>query len=134
MERRHRTQRVRTGYDFGADVSTGQGCVFIMLPTVRLLCLTIALIGVSSYSNATDQAIQRGTALANACAACHGPEGHSTSAIPSLTAMSASALRDSLRSFRSGERSGTVMNRLTQGLDDADIDAVAAYFAAKRRP
>ena len=134
MERRHRTERVRAGCDFGADVSNGQGRVFVMLPTVQLLCLTIALVGVSSYSSATDQAVQRGTALANACAACHGPEGRSTGAIPSLTTMSSSALRDSLRSFRSGERPGTVMNRLTQGLEDADIDAVAAYFAAKRRP
>ena len=106
----------------------------VKLPMLRLLRMTIAISGISSYASATEQTVQQGIALANACAACHGPEGRSTGAIPPLHTMPTNALRDSLRAFRNGERSGSVMNRLTQGLDDADIDAIAAYFAAKQRP
>jgi cytochrome subunit of sulfide dehydrogenase len=85
-------------------------------------------------ASASDQPAQRGTALANACATCHGPEGRSKGAIPPLVTMPEKMLRDSLRAFRNGERSGTVMNRLAHGLDEADIDAIAAYFTKRQRP
>ena len=107
---------------------------WVKLPLLWFLCMTISVVGSMFDASASDQTVQRGTALANACATCHGPEGHSTGAIPPLNTMPANALRDSLRSFRSGERSGTVMNRLTQGLDEADIDAIASYFTKRQRP
>ena len=104
------------------------------LSTARYFWVMLVVIGFSSYAEAADLTVQRGAALANACAACHGPEGRSTGLIPSLRDLTPNALHDSLRAFRSGERTGTVMNRLTQGLDDADIDAITAHFAAKYRP
>ena len=72
----------------------------------------------------------RGAALAYACAACHGPDGRSQGAIPSLHTLSAAEIRTALREFRAGSRPGTIMPRLAKGLDDADVDAVAAYFAS----
>jgi cytochrome c553 len=108
--------------------------VSVTLSTARYFWVMLVVIGASSYAEATDLTVQRGAALANACAACHGPEGRSTGAIPSLRDLTPNALHDSLRAYRSGERTGTVMNRLTQGLDDADIDAITAHFAAKYRP
>jgi cytochrome subunit of sulfide dehydrogenase len=77
---------------------------------------------------AADTVAQRGAALANACAACHGAEGRSKGAIPPLTAKSDQALREAMRGFRDGTRPGTVMNRLMQGLTDDDIDAIVVYF------
>lgn len=75
----------------------------------------------------------RGAALAQACAACHGPNGHSQGAIPSIDNLSAEAAMAALRAFRTGERTGTVMNRIAKGLDDADISAVARAFASQQR-
>ena len=37
-----------------------------------------------------------------------------------------------MRAFRSGERAGTVMPQLARGYTDADIDTIAAWFAAQR--
>jgi cytochrome subunit of sulfide dehydrogenase len=108
--------------------------ISVMLSAARYFWVMLVVIGSLSFSNAADLTVQRGAALANACAACHGPEGRSTGMIPSLRNLSPNALHGALRAYRSGERTGTVMNRLTQGLDDADIDAITAHFAAKYRP
>ena len=104
------------------------------LPVSLQVGVVIAVATLTMYSRAAAQTVPRGIALANACAACHGPEGHSTGAIPPLHGMSAKTLRESVRAFRSGERSGTVMPRIVQGLEDSDIEALAAYFTASQQP
>jgi sulfide dehydrogenase cytochrome subunit len=80
-----------------------------------------------------DQGAARGAALAHACATCHGPDGRSQGAIPSLDALSGANLVAALQAFRAGGREGTVMNHIAKGLDAADVEAVAAYFTALRR-
>jgi cytochrome c553 len=37
-----------------------------------------------------------------------------------------------LKAFRADTRKGTVMNRISKGVDDAEITAMAAYFAGRR--
>lgn len=71
----------------------------------------------------------RGVAWAQACAACHGPDGRSQGAIPALDRLSPDDFRAAMRAFRTEERQGTVMNHIAKGLSEADIEAVAAYFA-----
>ena len=73
-----------------------------------------------------------GAAIANACATCHGPDGQSQGVIPSINSLSKENFVAAMRAFRTGERQGTVMNRIAKGLDETDIEAVAAYWS--RRP
>ena len=75
----------------------------------------------------------RGAALAHACVTCHGPEGRSQGAIPSLTTFSSADITTALQAFRAETRPSTVMHRIAKGLDDADITAVATYFATLPR-
>ena len=75
----------------------------------------------------------RGAALAHACVTCHGPEGRSQGAIPSLTTLSSADITTALQAFRAETRPSTVMHRIAKGLDDADITAVATYFATLPR-
>jgi cytochrome c553 len=35
-----------------------------------------------------------------------------------------------MRAYRAGERPGTLMPQLAKGYDDAEIDAIAAWYAA----
>lgn len=80
-----------------------------------------------------DALTARGTGLAHACAPCHGPDGRSQGAIPSLDGLSAAETIAALRAFRAATRQGTVMLYIARGLDDADIIAVATYFATLRQ-
>jgi sulfide dehydrogenase cytochrome subunit len=99
----------------------------------RLALFVFSVLLLSCRIAVAEESVARGAALASACASCHGPEGRSTGAIPSLQVLSKEMFVVSLRAFRSGERQGTVMNRIAQGLDEADIEAVAAHFAGRRR-
>jgi cytochrome c553 len=52
--------------------------------------------------------------------------------IPSIDHLSAEAFISALQAFRADIRQGTVMNRIGKGVDDAEITAMAAYFASRR--
>jgi sulfide dehydrogenase cytochrome subunit len=94
----------------------------------------LLIVGLSlTNSAATSSSDARGAALANACAACHGPHGRSQGAIPAIDNLPAEEFVTALKGFRAGERTGTVMNRIAKGLDDADISAVGRYFAIRQQ-
>jgi sulfide dehydrogenase cytochrome subunit len=84
-------------------------------------------------TGAAETVSSRGTALAQACVTCHGPEGRSQGAIPTLTTLSSTDIVTALQAFRAETRPSTVMHRIAKGLDDADITAVATYFATLPR-
>ncbi len=75
-----------------------------------------------------DPPAARGTALASACAVCHGPGGRSRGAIPGLDGLSPEALRQAMDAFRTEKRPATVMQYIAAGLAPADIEAVVAHF------
>jgi sulfide dehydrogenase cytochrome subunit len=103
-----------------------------MRPLHVLLTLLAAALVLPGMAVA-DAAVLRGAALANACAACHGPDGQSQGAIPSISNLSVEDFIAALKAFRTETRQGTVMNRIAKGLDEADIAAVAAYFATLQK-
>lgn len=71
-------------------------------------------------------------ALAATCANCHGTDGRTRdAAVPGLAGRPAPQIAEALRAFRSGERSATVMQQIAKGYTDVQIDALAAYFAAR---
>ncbi|GGL63202.1 c-type cytochrome [Wenxinia marina] len=63
------------------------------------------------------------------CTGCHGPISD-----VQIAGMDESALAAALTDYRAGTREGTVMNRLAAGLTDAEIAAIAAWFAAQEVP
>ena len=78
----------------------------------------------------------RTRSLAATCAQCHGTDGHAPkdSAIAGLAGMPAAELVAQINAFRSGARASTVMQQLVRGYSDAQIDRLAAYFAAQPKP
>jgi cytochrome c553 len=66
------------------------------------------------------------------CAACHGENGVATaSGIPHLAAQDRAYLADALRQYRSGARGAAAMRAAAGALSDADIDALAAWYASQ---
>ena len=72
-------------------------------------------------------------ALLQQCAACHGVDGNTTSALlyPNLAGQAASYIALQLNNFRSGERPHAQMRAVAEKLSQADIVALAAWYAAR---
>lgn len=66
------------------------------------------------------------------CAACHNINGVSTVAdYPKLAGQYPDYLAKALRDYRSGARKNAIMAGFAQPLTDAEIQNIAAYFAAQ---
>lgn len=89
--------------------------------------ITALLLTAATTSQATD--ISYGAMLSNSCAACHGTDGKSPGAIPSIHGKSSQFISSALTEFRSGERPSTVMGRHAKGYSDEEIQLIAEHFA-----
>lgn len=69
------------------------------------------------------------------CVACHGDTGISRiPGTPHIAGQDEIYLRKALTEYRDGRRHGGPMNAAAGGLSAADIDALAAWYAAQRWP
>ena len=93
------------------------------------LFLSLMILLMTSISLAQAVEISRGMMLSNSCAACHGTDGKSPGAIPSIKGKSAEFIATSMKDFRAGTRSSTVMGRHATGYSDEEIQLIADYFA-----
>lgn len=99
----------------------------------NLSLLASAVLAVSMVTSTAAVAMDRGEMLANTCAGCHGPGGISHGpATPSIAGNSEFYFIESMNAYRSGERPSTIMERIAKGYSDADIEAMAKYFAKKK--
>jgi cytochrome subunit of sulfide dehydrogenase len=73
-----------------------------------------------------------GRNLAASCANCHNTTGKSVTGIPSIAGMPKDVMLNTLREFKEGKRPATVMHQLAKGYTDAQLELVAAYFAAQK--
>lgn len=88
----------------------------------------LLLIGLSG--GAAEAASPDGPLGAMSCSGCHAMARGVDSAVPRLTGRPAAEIAAAMRDFRRGERAPTVMGRIAKGYSDAEIDAIAAWFAA----
>ena len=93
---------------------------------LTVLLITCPLMSVPAH--ATE--ITRGAMLSNSCAACHGTDGKSPGAIPSIYGKSAEFITQALTDFREGNRPATVMGRHATGYTDEEIQLIAEYFSS----
>jgi sulfide dehydrogenase cytochrome subunit len=77
---------------------------------------------------------ENGRNLAAACAICHGTEGRAvTKDVIPLAGLPREHIATQMRAFRDGQRPATVMHQIAKGYSDAQIDAMAAWFASQKR-
>lgn len=101
--------------------------------TAVLGLLTLASLACAAPALAQDEKALNLRSLAATCANCHGTGGRpvANSGVPGLAAMPAVYLVEQMKAFKSGARTATVMHQLAKGYSDAQIDQLAAYFAAQ---
>jgi cytochrome c553 len=73
--------------------------------------------------------------LAAGCAICHGTQGKPAPNAPliPLAGLPRDHIATQMRAFRDGKRPATVMHQIAKGYTDAQIDSMAAWFAAQKR-
>ena len=71
--------------------------------------------------------------MAANCAACHGTGGKSATGatVPGLAGRN--DIADAMIAFKGGKREATLMHQIAKGYSDAEIAALAAYFAKQPR-
>jgi cytochrome subunit of sulfide dehydrogenase len=97
--------------------------------------LAALLVAVAGAANAQDTQLLPTRSLAANCAACHGTQGRAIdgAAVPGLAGMPQGYMSEQMRGFKSGARQVTLMNQLAKGYSDAQIEQLAAYFAAQKK-
>jgi cytochrome c553 len=71
--------------------------------------------------------------VASLCVACHGLDGIGvTGDYPTLAGQHEDYLAQALKEYRKGDRKNAVMATFVTTLSDADIEQIAAYYAAQR--
>lgn len=84
-----------------------------------------------SFLPSVAMAQSKAPAAAQMCNTCHGANGLSTLPnAPHLAGQPAIYIAEQMKAYRSGKRSHEVMNVVAKPLSDADIDALAAWYAS----
>jgi len=90
-----------------------------------------AAIGIASIAAATAASAEPPTGAAS-CSGCHPSSARVSSPVPRLTGMDRAAIVKAMQDFRSGQRAGTVMDRIAKGFTDEEIQAIAAWYASQK--
>jgi cytochrome c553 len=69
---------------------------------------------------------------AAACSGCHPSSARVASPVPRLAGRDRAEIVKALQDFRSGARAATVMDRIAKGFTDAEIQAIAAWYAEQK--
>ena len=97
---------------------------------VENLAAYYASLQCKSAQNGDAKLVAKGQALSQKCVSCHGESGVSPQAMwPSLAGTSKDYLANSLKSYKAGERKNSMMNKIAKDLNDADMAALASYYA-----
>jgi sulfide dehydrogenase cytochrome subunit len=102
---------------------------------ISLHWLPLVAIAACAGAQAQDARALQQASLAATCASCHGTNGRPVdgAAVPGLAGMPAARLTEQMKAFKSGARPGVVMHQIAKGYSDAQIEQLAAYFAAQPR-
>lgn len=90
---------------------------------------SIVIAALSTVAHA--EKVSRGAVLSGTCFGCHGPDGNSAGAIPTIAGKDAKFIEDQLKAFASGVRPATVMGRHAKGYTDEEIKLIAKFFAGQ---
>ena len=65
---------------------------------------------------------------ATSCLGCHAASGTDNPVVP-LSTLTVEQIETTMQAFRSGSRDATVMDRIAKGFSDAEVRAIAQWYA-----
>lgn len=72
--------------------------------------------------------------MAATCAACHGTSGHSvTKTVEPLAGRPKERIVELMQAFKTGKKPATIMQQISKGYSDQQIEMIAGYFAAQSK-
>jgi cytochrome subunit of sulfide dehydrogenase len=69
---------------------------------------------------------------ATSCSGCHSATATDTSTPPGLVGRDPAKIVAALQEFRSGQRKGTIMDRIVKGFTPEEVQAIAAWYGAQK--
>ena len=69
---------------------------------------------------------------ASSCSGCHSPNATDTSTPTRLIGRDPAKTVAALQEFRSGQRHGTIMDRVVKGFTPEEIQAIAIWYGAQK--
>jgi cytochrome subunit of sulfide dehydrogenase len=69
---------------------------------------------------------------AMSCSGCHSSTATDASTPPRLVGRDPGKIAAALQEFRSGQRKGTIMDRIVKGFTPEEIQAIAAWYGAQK--
>lgn len=67
--------------------------------------------------------------IAQSCYGCHGPAAQGQNGTPAIAGYDRAAFVQAWAQFRANERPASIMNRIARGYSNAEVAALADYFA-----
>jgi cytochrome subunit of sulfide dehydrogenase len=110
---------------------------FLIVLLLTSVCLPITgsaaevLVSVADQANTTHIRTHIRT-LAASCAACHGSNGNSIGNMPRLAGIDGKYFVAQMLAFKSGSRPATVMQHHAKGLNEDEINLLAAHFSQQK--
>ena len=96
------------------------------------LLLCAALVAAPVVAGAQTPDPNLGRDLAASCAMCHGTDGRSAGVTESLAGRPKDQIVGTVKLFREGKKPATIMNQIAKGYTDAQVEAIAVFFAAQQ--
>ena len=108
--------------------------------TKTIASLTLALLGVALGPGVQAQGLAAQEALyakglAATCANCHGTDGRAapSSSLTGLAGLDKNYIVAQMKAFQTGSRPATVMQQISKGFSDTQVESLATYFAALKK-
>ncbi|KPK08567.1 MAG: hypothetical protein AMJ64_02915 [Betaproteobacteria bacterium SG8_39] len=72
--------------------------------------------------------------MAATCAACHGTSGHSvTKTVEPLAGRPKERIVELMQAFKTGKKPATIMQQISKGYSDQQIEMIAGYLAEQKK-
>jgi sulfide dehydrogenase cytochrome subunit len=99
-----------------------------MKATRLTVAVVVAVVSVATALAASPDA----PAGASSCSGCHSASAGVDTPVPPLNGRNAADIVAQMDAFRSGQKAATVMDRLAKGFSEAEVQAIAAWYAAQK--